>query len=142
MLNTWTQGEEDESGTGNGITHLREYNLKLLLIGQVKVSEFICRPQQQGFQKRMSMVYLLGNVMEDDFQVCDASLSAIHYVHGYVHRCELPCRRRPYLSGRARSMWFDFKQGVAQLIEKHKSEICECSLAKLELRHSDVLRMA
>ena len=42
----------------------------------------------------------------------------------------------------ALSMWYDFKQGVAQWIEKHKSNICEYSLAKLELRHSDVLRMA
>ena len=28
IFNTWTQGEEDESGTGNGITHLKEYKLK------------------------------------------------------------------------------------------------------------------
>ena len=25
MLNTWAQGEEDESGTGNGIMHIKEY---------------------------------------------------------------------------------------------------------------------
>ena len=65
MLDTWTQGEEDESGTGNGIAHVKEYKFICVLIGQIKVSEFICRPQQQGFQKRMSMVYYPQNVMED-----------------------------------------------------------------------------
>ena len=45
MLNTLTQGEDDESGTGNGITHIKEYKFMILLLtGQIKVSEFICRP--------------------------------------------------------------------------------------------------
>ena len=142
MLNTWTQGEDDESGIGNGMTHIKEYKFKLFLIGQIKVMEFICRPQQQGFQKRMSMVYYPQNVMEDDFQASDESFSLIHQVHGYMHRFEMTGRRRPYLSGHAQSMWIEFKQAVGEWIEQHRSEICEYSLAKLEFRHSDVLRMA
>ena len=142
MLNTWTQGEDDESGTGNGMTHIKQYKFKLLLIGQIKVMEFICRPQQQGFQKRMSMAYYPKNVMEDDFQASEDSFNLIHRVHGYMHRFEMPARRRPYLSGHAQSMWIEFKQAVGEWIEEHRSEICEYSLAKLELRHSDVLRMA
>ena len=39
-------------------------------------------------------------------------------------------------------MWIEFKQGVGEWIEQHRSEISEYSLAKLEFRHSDVLRMA
>ena len=39
-------------------------------------------------------------------------------------------------------MWYQFKQGVVDWIENRKSEICEYSFAKLEFRHSDVLRMA
>ena len=58
------------------------------------------------------MVYYLQNVMEDDFQASDDSFSLIHQAHGYMHRFEMPGRRRPYLSGRARSMWIEFKQGV------------------------------
>ena len=40
MLDTWIQGEDD-----NGVWP------------QCQVMEFICQPQQQGFQKRTSMVY-------------------------------------------------------------------------------------
>ena len=61
---------------------------------------------------------------------------------GYMHRFEMPGRRRPYLTGRAQSMWIEFKKAVGEWIEQHRSEICEYSLAKLEFRHSDVLRMA
>ena len=39
-------------------------------------------------------------------------------------------------------MWYQLKQFVAEWIENHKSDICEYSLARLEFRHSDVLRMA
>ena len=88
------------------------------------------------------MVYDPQTVMEDDFQASDDSVSLIDKVQGYMHRFEMPCRRRPYLSGHARSMWIEFKQGVGEWIEQHSSEIGEYSLARLELRHSDVLRMA
>ena len=63
MINTWTEGEDDESGTGKGMTHLKDYKFRFLLIGQLKVSEYICRPQQQGFQNRMPMGVYRGNVM-------------------------------------------------------------------------------
>ena len=53
----------------------------------------------------------------------------------------MPCRRT-FCSGRALSRLYQFKQGVADWIEIHKSEICEYSIAKLEFRHSNVLRMA
>ena len=39
-------------------------------------------------------------------------------------------------------MWYQFKQGVADWIHNHKSDICEYNRAKLEFRHPDVLRMA
>jgi hypothetical protein len=39
-------------------------------------------------------------------------------------------------------MWYQFNQCVADWICKHKTDICEYSLAKLEFRDSDVLRMA
>ena len=49
LINTWTQGEEeDESGTGNGMMYLNDYKFKFRLIGQLKVAEYICRPQKQG----------------------------------------------------------------------------------------------
>ena len=63
-VNTWTQGEDDVSGMGKGMTHLKDYMFRFLLIGQLKVSEYICRPQQQGFQNRMTMGLYPGNVME------------------------------------------------------------------------------
>ena len=88
------------------------------------------------------MVYYPQSVMDDDFQAFDDSFSLIDKVHGYMRRFEMACRRRPYLSGHARSMWIELKQGVGEWIEQHRSEICEYSLAKLEFRHSDVLRMA
>ena len=142
LINTWTQGEEDEAGTGNGMMYLNDYKFKFLLIGQLKVAEYICRPQQQGFQKRMTMCFHAGNVMEDDFQDSQRSMHLIHDVHDYMHRIEMPRIRKPYYSRQALSTWYQFKQGVADWIENHKSDICEYSLAKLELRHSDVLRMA
>ena len=54
----------------------------------------------------------------------------------------MPARRRPYLTGRAQSIWIEFKQAVGEWIEEHRSDICEYSLAKLEFCHSDVSRMA
>ena len=80
--------------------------------------------------------------MEDDFQDSLRFMRVIHDVHGYMHRHEMPCLRKPYHSGKALSMWYQLKQGVADWIEIHKSDICEYSLAKLEFRQSDVLRMA
>ena len=60
LINTWSQGEEDESGMGHGRRYLNDYKFKLLITGQVKVAEYICRPQKQGFQKTMTMVSTQG----------------------------------------------------------------------------------
>ena len=122
MLNTWTQGEDDESETGSVMTQIKQSKFKLLLIGQIRVMEFICVPQQQGFQKRMSMVYYPQNVMEYDFQASDDWCSLIHQIHSDMHRYEMPALRKPYLSGHAQSMCTEFKQVVGEGIEEHRSE--------------------
>ena len=70
------------------------------------------------------------------------SMQLIEDVHYYMHRFETQRIRKPYYSRTALSMWYRFKQGVADWIHKHKTDICEYSLAKLEFRDSDVLRMA
>ena len=88
------------------------------------------------------MCFHAGNVMEDDFQDSQRSMHLIHDVHDYMHRLDMPRIRKPYYSRPALSMWYQFKQGFADWVENHKSDICEYSLAKLEFRHSDVLRMA
>ena len=60
MLNTWTQGEDDESGTGNGITHIKEYKFKCLLIGQLNVAEYICRPRSRVSRSGCQWCIFLG----------------------------------------------------------------------------------
>ena len=60
FINTWTQGEDDASVMGKRMTHLKDYMYRFLLVGQLKVSEYICRPQQQGFQNRVTMGFTQG----------------------------------------------------------------------------------
>ena len=74
---------------GHGKMLLNDYKFKFLLIGQVKVAEYICRPQKQGFQKTMTMCFHAGNVMEDDHQDSQTFLHLIHDVHDYMHRLEM-----------------------------------------------------
>jgi hypothetical protein len=142
LINTWTQGEEDEFVMNQGKMNLKDYKFKFLMLGQIKVAEYICRPQMQGLQTRITMCFQPANVMEDDNQDSQMSMQLIEDVHHYMQRFEKQRIRKPYYSGTALSMWYQFNQSVADWIRNHKTYICEYSLAKLELRDSDVLRMA
>jgi hypothetical protein len=104
LINTWTQGEEDELGMGHGNMNLKDYKFICVLLGQIKVAEYICRPQMQGFQKRMTMCFQSGNVMEDDNQDSQMSTHLIEGGHYYMHRFEKQRIRKPYYSRTALSM--------------------------------------
>ena len=78
------------------------------------------------------MCFQSGNVMEDDNQYSQMSMQLIEDIHYYMHRFEQQRIRKPYYSRTALSMWYRFNQGVADWIHKHKTDICECSLARLE----------
>ena len=84
FINTWTQGEDDVSAMGKRMKHLKDYMFRFLIIGQLKVSEYICRPQQRGFQNQMAMGFYPGNIIEDDFQDRHMSMRWIQDVHGHI----------------------------------------------------------
>ena len=119
FINTWTQGQDDVSGMGKRMKHLKDYMFWFLRIGQLKVFEYIFRPQHRGFQNRVKMWLYPGNVMEYDFQDSQRSMHLIHDAHDCMHRIEMPRIRKPYYSRQALSMWYQFKQGVVDWIENH-----------------------
>ena len=51
FINTWTQGQDDVPVMGKSMKHLKDYMFLFLLIGQLKVFEYIFRPQHRGFSE-------------------------------------------------------------------------------------------
>ena len=53
--NTWTQGERDDVCTANGTIHLKAYAFQLKAFGQNEACEWVWRPTENGWQKRLSV---------------------------------------------------------------------------------------
>ena len=60
LINTWTQGEEDELGMGHGNMNLKDYKFKFLLLGRSKLRSRSVDPRCKASRKESPCVFNQG----------------------------------------------------------------------------------
>lgn len=76
-VNTYTQGEKDDSITGNGQVHLDSYIFQHKVAAQPAAVAYIMRPAAHGFQKRFSVYYSPNHPTCDDDAPSEAAVQML-----------------------------------------------------------------
>ena len=82
--NTWTQGERDDVCTANGTIHLKGYTFQLKAFGQNEACEWVWRPSENGWQKRLSVAISPDKNPVDEDANADLSVGVVQGFHDWM----------------------------------------------------------
>ena len=83
-LNTWTQAERADVVTANGPIHLRGYAFQLKAFGQNEACEWVWRPSENGWQKRISVAVCPNKIPMDEDANADFSAGIWQGLHNWM----------------------------------------------------------
>ena len=84
--NTWTQGERDDVATANGTIHLKGYTFQLKAFGQNEACEWVWRPSENGWQKRLSVAISPNKNPIDEDANADLSMGVVQGLHDWMFK--------------------------------------------------------
>ena len=84
--NTWTQGERDDVATANGTIHLKGYAFQLKAFGQNEACEWVWRPSENGWQKRLSVAISPNKNSIDEDANADLSMGVVQGLHDWMFK--------------------------------------------------------
>ena len=141
-VNTYTQGELDDSLTGLGQTHLNKYIFQHKVAAQPEAIEYIMRPAAHGFQKRFHVVHCPGvpNLVKD-VSFADA-VTFLTGLHSFAYEHTMTQTTVNCLDEYARSMYRGARRAVRDFVEKEKGRLNVRTSMRLEFCDSNILRYA
>ena len=83
-MNTYTQGEPDDSITGQGVMHWHGYAFQHKVAGHPEVIEYIMRPAAHGFQKRFHVTFTPNRAYSCEERDAENAQHAIEALHTWM----------------------------------------------------------
>ena len=143
LLNTWANGEDDDSKTGERITQLSGYRFQVKVVSQSKVIAWILGAScGLGFAKRFGLKFGDASNFADNLVQAEASISFLLEVHRFMFRTAALRNRRKYLSGVAFEMYSAVEDEIQSFLRARKVHLSAEAYEKTKYYKTDIIRVA
>jgi hypothetical protein len=139
-VNTYTQGEHDDSLTGVGQTHLKDYLFQHKVAAQPEAVEYIMRPAAHGFQKRFHVTFSPSNPPSDEDHLDGGAREFLKELHTYLFSNVANVTCKNVMGTHARTMYKAAKNAVKDFVEEKGNTLHGKTNAKLGFADSDIMR--